>query len=187
MLAGAPIQVQIAIDIDRVAGSGQEYFAEFGDTKVADGARWERLVETLFGSGGAAKVIDNNFNQVAMVQAVQGATGEIEIFVPWTALGLAAPPKAPLRFSVATFRCQPNQDLTIDIGGPDFSNALDAISNYGDPAAAVFPNTYQEVQDLIVDYSFDVHFNAEGEVYAPSWCSASSPTRRARARTSGTR
>ncbi|MBK8258650.1 MAG: MYXO-CTERM sorting domain-containing protein [Polyangiaceae bacterium] len=166
-LAGAPIQVQIAVDTDLMDGSGQEFFAEFGDTKVANGARWERLIETLFGSGGTAKVIDTGFNQVAMVSAMQGATGDIEIFVPWSALGLMAPPTTPLRFTVATFRCQANQDLTIDIGGPMFSNALDVISDYGDPVAAMFPNTYQDVQDLIVDYSFDVHFRANGEVYTP--------------------
>lgn len=166
-LAGAPIQVQIAIDTDRVAGSGQEFFAEFADTKVADGARWEFLVETLFGSGGTAKVIDTNFNQVAMVSAVQGAGGDVEVFVPWTALGLMGPPATPLRFTVATFRCQANSDLTIDIGGPNFSNALDAITDYGDPAAAMYPNTYQDVQDLVVNHSFDVHFGATGEPYAP--------------------
>lgn len=166
-LSGAPIQVQIAIDVDRVAGSGQEFFAEFGDTKVANGARWELLVETLFGSGGTGKVIDTAFNQVVMVPAVQGAGGDVEIFVPWTALGRMAPPAEPLRFTVATFRCQANSDLTIDIGGAMFSNALDAISDYGDPAAAMFPNTYQDVQDLVVDYSFDVHFRPDGEVYAP--------------------
>lgn len=166
-LAGAPIQVQIAIDVDRVDGSGQEFFAEFADTKVASNARWEFLVETLFGSGGTAKVIDTNFNQVAMVSAMQGAAGDVEIFVPWTALGLMGPPATPLRFSVATFRCQMNSDLTIDIGGSMFSNALDAITDYGDPAAAMYPNTYQDVQDLIVNYSFDIHFNQSGEVYAP--------------------
>jgi MYXO-CTERM domain-containing protein len=167
VLAGAPIQVQIAVDTDRVDGSGQEFFAEFGDTKVASGARWERLVETLFGSGGTAKVIDTNFNQVAMVSAMQGAGGDVEIFVPWSALGFMAPPATPLRFTVATFRCQMNSDLTVEIGGPDFSNALDAVTDYGDPAAAMYPNTFQEVQDLIVDDWFDLHFDAGGEVYAP--------------------
>ncbi|MFO0593260.1 MAG: MYXO-CTERM sorting domain-containing protein [Polyangiaceae bacterium] len=165
-LAGQPIQVQIAIDTDRVDGSGQEYFAEFADTKVASNARWERLVETLFGSGGQAKVIDNNFNMVATAQAKQGATGDVEIFVPWSALGFANPPITPLRFTVATFRAQ-NTDLTIDIGGAMFSNALDAITDYGNPAVAAYPNTYADVQDQIVNYSFDLYFAVSGEVYAP--------------------
>jgi len=163
---GAPIQVQIAVDMDRVAGSGMDYFAEFADTKVADGARWERLVETLFGSGGQAKVIDTNFNKVADAMAAQGAGGDVEIFVPWSALGLNGPPAAPLRFTVATFRAQ-SDDITVDIGGAQFSNALDCVSDYGDPAAAAYPNTYAEVQDLVVDYHFDLYFDAQGEVYAP--------------------
>jgi MYXO-CTERM domain-containing protein len=165
-LVGAPIQVQIAIDTDRVDGSGQEFLAEFADTKVANVARWERLVETLFGSGGTAKVIDANFNQIAVVSAMQGATGDVEIFVPWTALGLNAPPTTPLRFTVATFRAQ-NNDLTVDIGGAMFSNALDVVSDYGDPAASMYPNTYQDVQDQIVNYAFDLSFDGAGEVYAP--------------------
>ncbi len=166
-LAAPPIQVQIAIDVDRVDASGQEFFAEFADTKVASAARWEFLVETLFGSGGTGKVIDTNFNQVAMVSAMQGAAGEVEIFVPWTALGLSGPPAAPLRFTVATFRTKDNSDITADIGGAMFSNALDAITDHGNPATSAYPNTYQDVQDLIVDYHFDVHFDAAGEVYAP--------------------
>ena len=165
-LAGSPIQVQIAIDTDRVDGSGQDFLAEFADTKVASNARWERLVETLFGSGGTAKVIDNNFNMVAAAQAQQGVGGDVEIFVPWTALGLMGPPATPLRFTVATFRAQPN-DLTIDIGGGMFSNALDAVSDYGNPSAAMYPNTYDDVQDQIVNYSFDLYFKPNGDVYAP--------------------
>ncbi len=166
VFAGAPIQIQIAIDTDRMDGSGQEFFGQFADTRVANGARWERLVQTLFGSGGAASVLDTGFNQVAMAPAMQGASGDVEIFVPWTALGLNAPPATPLRFTVATFRAQPN-DVTVDIGGPQTSNALDAVTDYGDPRAAMHPNTFQEVQDLTVDYSFDVYFAPNGEVYAP--------------------
>ncbi|MBK8940471.1 MAG: hypothetical protein IPM79_23370 [Polyangiaceae bacterium] len=165
-LAGAPIQVQIAVDLDRVDGSGQQFMAGFADTQVGSGARWERLVQTLFGSGGTATVLDTAFSSVAMVSAVQGAAGDVEIFVPWTALGLNGPPSSPIRFTVATFRAQVN-DLTIDVGGAMFSNALDVVSDYGDPRASMHPNTFQDVQDLIVDYSFDVHFGPTGEVYSP--------------------
>ena len=163
---GAPIQVQIAIDIDRVDGSGQEFFAEFADTLVASRARWERLVETLFGSGGAAKVIDEDFNTVEMAQAQPGAAGVIEMFVPWSALGLAGPPATPLRFTVATFRAK-NTDVTFDIGGSASSNAVDVITDHGNPQASMYPNTFAEVMDQVVDYSFDVYFAPSGEVYAP--------------------
>jgi MYXO-CTERM domain-containing protein len=163
---GQPIQVQIAVDMDRVAGSGMDYLAGYADTKVADGARWERLVQTMFGSGGKAQVIDTSFTQVAIVEAAQGAGGEVEIFVPWSALGLSAPPADPLRFTVATFRAQAS-DVTVDVGGASVSNVLDCVSDYGDPAAAAYPNTWIEVQDGVIDHSFDVHFDASGEVYAP--------------------
>ena len=165
-LAGAPIQVQIAIDTDRVDGSGQDAFAEFADTKVASRARWERLVETLFGSGGGARVLDGSLAMVATAQAQQGATGTVEIFVPWSALGLAGPPSTPLRFTVATFRTK-DTDVTLDIGGELVSNALDAITDYGNPVVVSYPNTNAEVQDQIVDHSFDVFFAPDGEVYAP--------------------
>lgn len=163
---GSPVQVQIAIDVDRVAGSGQNYLGGFADTQVADGARWERLVQTLFGSGGTAQVLDTGFNQVAVVPAAVGAGGDVEIQVPWSALGLSGPPATPLRFTVATFRAQSN-DLTVDIGGTMSSNALDVVSNYGDPRATAYPNTYQEVQDQVVDSSFDLWFSTAGEVVAP--------------------
>jgi MYXO-CTERM domain-containing protein len=165
-LSGAPIQVQIAIDMDRVDGSGEDSFAEFADTMVASNARWERLVETLFGSNTGAKVVDTNFNTVAMVQAVQAAAGPIEIFVPWSALGLMGPPATPLRFTVATFRAK-DTDITIDIGGAMVSNALDVITDHGNPATTMYPNTSAEVMDQIVNYSVDLYFTPAGEVYAP--------------------
>ena len=164
--SGQPIQVQIAIDTDRVAGSGQDFFAGYADTKVRDGARWERLVQTLFGSGGKAQVIDTAFNKVADVEAAEGAGGDVEIFVPWSALGLTAPPATPLRFTVATFRAQSN-DLTIDVGGASVSNVLDSVGDHGDPAAAMYPNTWSEVMDQVVDHSVDLWFDAQGEVVAP--------------------
>ncbi len=139
--------------------------AAFADTKVHDSARWEFLVQTLFGSGGQATVLDLGYASVASAQAAQGPNG-VEIFVPWSAIGLNGPPSAPLRFSLATFRAEAN-DFTTDIGGPNVSNVIDAVTDYGDPRAAMYPNTFQDVQDLTLDYFFDVFFNAQGEVYSP--------------------
>jgi MYXO-CTERM domain-containing protein len=163
---GQPVQVQIAIDVDRVAGSGQQFFAAFADTKVNDNARWEYLVQTLFGSGTGAQVIDTSFTKVADAQVAVGAGGDIEMFVPWSALGLSGPPSAPLRFSVATFRAQSN-DLTVDIGGGGISNAVDAITNYGNPVATNYPNSWADLMDGTLDYWLDVWFDTSGEVYAP--------------------
>jgi MYXO-CTERM domain-containing protein len=163
---GQPVQVQIAVDVDRTAGNGQEFFAAFADTKVSNNARWEFLVQTLFGSGGTAQVIDTAFNKVADAQAVVGSGGDVEIYVPWSTFGLSAPPTSPLRFSVATFRAQ-NNDLTVDIPGANISNAVDAVTNYGDPRASAYPNTWIDLQDGTLDYWLDVWFATTGEVYAP--------------------
>ncbi|MDO9022945.1 MAG: lamin tail domain-containing protein [Deltaproteobacteria bacterium] len=163
--SGAPVQVQVAIDTDRTAGSGQNFLAGFSDTQVAPEARWERLVQTRFGSGGTAVVLDPAFATTATVAAVRGADG-VEVFVPWSALGLSAPPAAPLRFTVATFRAQANDD-TVAVGGSEVSNALDVVTDYGDPRAASHPNTFAEVGDQVINYYADVYFGADGEVYAP--------------------
>jgi MYXO-CTERM domain-containing protein len=162
---GAPVQVQVAIDMDRTVGSGQNFMAGFADTQVADAARWEFLVQTRLGVGGGAQVLNTAFTSVATIAAVRGTDG-VEMFVPWSALGLTAPPAAPLRFTVATFRSTGAGD-TLDIGGSSSSNALDVVSDYGDPRATAHPNTFSEVSDQIVNYFADVHFNTSGEVIAP--------------------
>ena len=76
---GAPVQLQVAIDTDQTAASGQTFLAGFADTQVADAARWEYLVQTRFGSGGTAAVIDTTFATRATVAAVRGADGD-ELF-----------------------------------------------------------------------------------------------------------
>ncbi|MGC4118851.1 MAG: MYXO-CTERM sorting domain-containing protein [Myxococcales bacterium] len=165
-LSGAPIQVQVAIDLDRVDGSGAEHFANFADTKVASAARWERLVATRFGSGAEATVLDTSFSAVGTGAAAQGADGSVEISVAWSTLGLGGPPAAPLRFTVAIFRAQAN-DLTVDIGGSNVSNALDVVTDYGDPAPVPSLSTWAEVGDQVVGYWLEAWFDARGEVYAP--------------------
>lgn len=172
-----PVQVQVAIDMDRVAGSGQNFFAAFADTQVHDDARWEYLVHTQLGSGGPGVVLDTAFAEVGQIVSAQGGDG-IEMSIPWTALGLAGPPPSALRFTVATFRTGVD-DLTLPIGDGTVSNALDAVTHYGDPASAAYPNTFVEVSDQIVDHYLDAHFDAMGEVYSPllitHFVSSSSP------------
>jgi len=167
---GAAIQAQVAIDLDRVAGSGQQWLAGSADTLVDTAAAWERLIQTRFASGGTATVLNTNFIAVASTPAARSANG-IEIFVTWTNLGLAGPPTAPLRFTVATFRSAVN-DQTLDIGGGSVANALDVVTTYGNPAASGYPNTWSEVSDQVINYFFDVYFQKSGgalagEVYAP--------------------
>jgi len=163
--APGPVQVQVAIDVDRVSGSGQNFFASFADTQVHNDARWEYLATTQLGSGGTGIVLDSAFAQVAEIVSAQGTDG-VEMSLPWTALGLAGPPTSALRLTIATFRSQVD-DLTIPIGDGTVSNALDAVTHYGDPASTGYPNTFVEVSDQVVDHYLDVHFDANGEVYSP--------------------
>lgn len=160
--------LQVALDLDALAGSGGTWMTGFADTQVGDSARWERLVYTRFGSGGGASVLDADFNVVASAEvAIDAADDILEIVIPWSALGLAGPPATPIRFTVASYLADAG-DNTLEIGGSSVSDALDTITNYGDPRASSYPSTFTEVGDTRVDYAFDVEFDgASGEVESP--------------------
>ena len=171
---GAPM-VQIAVDIDRVSGSGVEWFGGLADTKVHTNAMWERLITTRFGSGNSnLRVWDTTWNaSYAGTAVISDAAETIEGAIPWSALGFSAPPTLPLRFTVATFRASANDD-TWDINGA--SDALDAVTNYGSPAPATrLQNTWAEVSDGVVDYYFDVWFEPDGDPYPPLMVSEFQP------------
>jgi uncharacterized repeat protein (TIGR01451 family) len=159
---GAP-QVQVAIDTDQVSGSGQAEMAGASEISVTADAEWEYLVVTRFGSGNGDLVVwQNGSVTITTGSAAVSTTSEvIEIAVPWAALEMSAPPTLPLRFTVATFRAQTNDD-TAEVSGAD---ALDAITNYGNPGLA--SNTSVEVADGVIDYYFDLFFEADGDVYPP--------------------
>ncbi len=167
---GAPM-VQVAIDVDRVQGSGQTWLGGFADTQVSPSAAWERLVITRFGSGTPApKVFDTTWTDLVngdtnlATNVISSTTDVIEMRVRWDVLGLAGPPELPLRFTVATFRANTSDD-TWDTGGSGTSNALDCVTNYGDPGLQT--NTWTEVSDQFVDYFFDLWFEADGDVFPP--------------------
>ncbi|MGB9872890.1 MAG: hypothetical protein ACPLYD_14690, partial [Anaerolineae bacterium] len=155
---GAPM-VQIAVDVDQVSGSGQVWFGGFADTQVNPSAAWERLITTRFGSGNSdLRVWDTSWNASYVGTAVISDAAEtIEGAIPWSALGFSAPPTLPLRFTVATFRAATNDD-TWDIS--EASDALDAITTQSG-------NTWNEVQDGVVDYYFDVYFEPDGDPTSP--------------------
>ncbi|MBX3276239.1 MAG: lamin tail domain-containing protein [Sandaracinaceae bacterium] len=168
--AQAP-QVQIAIDLDRVSGSGERFFGAFADTTVADDARWERLVRTrMAGLEPSIVVLDDSFGVVgagtiAIRSSASGST--IEVSVPWTALGRAGPAPA-MRLTVTTYRENTENGLTVDVGGSSVSNALDVVSNGGAPVPSGFPNSWpQELSDGDVDHWLEVWLGPTGEVYAP--------------------
>ncbi|MBN2359884.1 MAG: hypothetical protein JXR83_10555, partial [Deltaproteobacteria bacterium] len=167
---GPDAQFQIAIDLDRGLGSGRAWLVAEADTRVAEDARWEHLLQTRFGecpdavcSARIWHATGFSFDDTAL--ASRGEDG-IEVFVPWSSLDLGAPPQHPLRFTVASLRADLDQ-RTVDLGGPDVSNAIDVVSDGGRPAAARV-NTWTEVADQCIDHHFDVFFDrADGEVYPP--------------------
>ncbi len=163
-----PVQIQIALDLDRAAGSGEEFLDGLGDTRVNQAARWEYLVQTLFGqAANTARLRGAGFTTLGPVTVAEGATGVVEFEIPWADLGLSGPPTSPLRFSIATFRDVVGDDLVADIAGvPD---ALDVVTDYGDPSASAYPNTLAEfgAGDDTIGHHFDVHFGATGEPRAP--------------------
>ena len=166
---GAP-QIQIAIDTNGVSGSGEANLVRGADTQVADVAQWEYLLQTKFGSGTSNLNVWQAGNGTPTVTGAtgQGADGTIEISVPWSQLGFSGPPSTALRFTVATFRSTAG-DQTQDVGGPSVSNALDVVTDYGDPATSGYPNTAAEfASDQTINYFSQVYFNAAGDVRAPA-------------------
>jgi hypothetical protein len=165
---GAPL-LEIAIDVDGVAGSGEDNLAGFADTTVTELARWERLIATRFGSGNTnlrVYVGDGAFVPVMTgAAAIDAARDVVEGCVLWADLGLPQPPPRSLRFTVATFRANGIDD-TWDTGGEDVSNALDVVTAYRDPGD-IASNTFAEVGDGVIDHSFEVWFGPDGEPYAP--------------------
>jgi cysteine-rich repeat protein len=162
---GAPM-LQVALDLDNVDGSGEEWMRSSADTLVS-GARWEYLLQTRFGSAVASGNTVSAKPYVFDVKAVDKVapgdlavmsadTDTIEMRVAWSTLGLAAGPTKPVRFTVAMFRSKAD-DVTKDIGGPNVSNAIDVITNYGDPGSA--KNTLDEVTDQFVNYFFEAWFH----------------------------
>lgn len=155
MSSGSKPQLQIAVDMDQIVSSGGTFFTGFADTEVSPNAAWERLIQTQFGSGNSnASIIDTSFNPISCnaVNSMDLGSNTISISIPWSCLGSNGIPVSPVRFTIASFRSQ-NNDITIDIGGPNFSNALDVI---GPACSSSCPNTYSDVQNKVVNYYFDI-------------------------------
>ena len=170
---GAPM-LQIAVSTPSVA-LPDTWFAGFADTWVPPVAGWTFLIQTRFGGAVAGSpdlamapvmlYTPGGGSALAGTAVISAQTDAIEIAIPWAALGMAEPPDGPALFTVATFRANP-ADNTWDLGGPNVPNALDAVTNYGDPGLAM-ENTWREVQDMVVDYHFEVLFGRGGEVSSP--------------------
>ncbi|MBN2056938.1 VCBS repeat-containing protein [bacterium] len=155
------VQLQIGIDIDRTAGSGNEWFGRYCDTKLNMNAYWDQLLVTRLGSGASTPLIyDSAWNEeYSGSQAASGANDAIEVAMPWTSIhGM----HEVLRFTVAVFRANASDD-TWDLGSDPVSDALDCVTNYTHhPGASGSYNTWDEVSDQVVDYYFDIWFEVSG-------------------------
>lgn len=160
-------QIQVAIDTNAPGGGGTDWFGGFANTKVDPNAQWEYLLMTRFGSGNYNLILwHDGFVGPDYVGATALTTGPsvIEASVPWSALPAVTLP-AMLRFTVTTYHATP-ADNAWEVGEGDVANAMDAITNYGDPGDDT-SNTWAEVSDGIVNYYFDVFFEADGEPGPP--------------------
>lgn len=160
---GAPM-IQISIDRDRTLGSGQEWLGGYSDTKVSNDAIWEYLITTRFGSSNSnLRVFNTSWNASFVGNVVISVDNDvIEGRVPWSSLG-GSPDNNAIRFTFSSYRAN-TDDNTWDIYQDsdnnhmknippdiDYSNTLDVVTTTG-------PNTWNEVQDGVIDYYVDIQF-----------------------------
>lgn len=146
--AGRPY---VGIAVDTIPGGGQNWLGDLSETQVSGAAGWEREIVANVNKTG---IYDPAWNWSSTgSSSISAADNTVEIAMPWSALGVAAP--ARLRFTVMV--AQNDNGGTRDVGASD---ALDAVTWTGG-------NTWNEVGDGVIDYYFDAWFNAAGEVYSP--------------------
>ncbi len=153
---GAPA-VCIGIDNDKTTASGESWFGALTDTQIGNSKYyWEYQIITSFGpNGDQPSLFDSSWNDQTTSdegQAISTTNDAIEIQVKLSTMGVSLP--ATLTFTVITFRQMDTVIESWDIFGT--SDALDCITTTG-------PNTWDEVTDQSVDYSFEVYFGSNGD------------------------
>jgi uncharacterized repeat protein (TIGR01451 family) len=143
----------------------------YSTTKVASDAGWEYAVRTTFPSGASGAKTVNGTTHIHTTAAGNGTTcastvcpsqlagaavfqgNFAEIKVPWSQIGGQPTGGKYLRLSVSTL--YDNHEVPND--------------GYKSPVIDVLGtgSTLADLQDGTLDTSFDVHFDANGEVYAP--------------------
>jgi hypothetical protein len=150
-------QLQIAIDLDRTPGAGAHTFSSEPNTRLRDDARAELfLIATR--TGGVVR--DGAGVERARFGAGVGADG-LELFVPWSAMGLAGWPRG-LRMTPVLF-CAPDGVTPVAPSDGVTSAAIDALTDYGAPSATVRA-TRDEVSDGVVNHAFAMHFGVSGAI-----------------------
>ncbi len=134
----------IAIAIDTASG-GTTYFPDDADTNLPFG--YERVIEANTGATGYWT--DNSTFTSVGESHCNDSTNLWEIRMPLSGLGMSWPASSgTYNFAVAIF-CHQWQDQICDVGGS--SDAMDVITTYSG-------NTWNEVSDGTLDYSFTMSF-----------------------------
>ena len=192
------VQLQIAVDLDRQELSGETRFLvgtdSFGtsrqDSLISPDAAWEFLVITQFATG-----TDDGTSCEAPLRVFWGGGGSqsptslmwgtavldksndiIEIAVPWRAFYPVTNdhiPSSPIRFTLGVFRSDgSNVAIGLPTSGGDISSVLDAVTNYttvpGFYDSSHKYNTWDDVQDTVLDYYWDVYFIPDTGVAYPA-------------------
>jgi len=169
----------VAIAINRNgSATGEVWFAGNADTQVDPNAKWQyqvvlnladsryrgqgktQVTDTLQANwGGIYYILDSTWKFQSDSNALVGADvsySAIEFRVSWSTIGgVPSGGSFFLRISLITARGWSNYNSngggTWDVGGSSVSNALDCITN-------VTGNTWNEVQDGVVNYYIDLYF-----------------------------
>ncbi len=155
----ACLQAQIALDVDRVMGSGAAGFINAPNTLLSGQAGAEAIV--------VATARGASVHRVNMAPIAQGAgvgPDGLEIFVPWSSLGLAGVATG-MRATLAIF-CAPNGVQPQAPMDGTVSEAVDTVTDYGG-FSPVIRSTLDEVQDRTQDHFVDWYFGANGGLVAP--------------------
>ncbi len=150
-------QLQIAIDLDRAAGVGAHTFSSEPNTRLRDDARAELF---LIATSAGGVVRDGAGVERARFGAGVGADG-LELFVPWSAMGLAGWPRG-LRMTPVLF-CAADGVTPVAPSDGVASAVIDALTDYGGPSPAVRA-TRDEVSDAVVNHAFAMHFGVSGAI-----------------------
>jgi len=150
-------QVQIAMDFDRAPRSGAPTFSSEPATRLRDDARAE-LVLVATAAGGVVR--DGAGVELARFGAGVGADG-LELFVPWTAMGLARWPTG-LRLTPVLF-CAPDRVTPAAPSDGLSSAVIDALTDYGGPSLTT-RTSRDEVADGVLDHVFSLHFGISGTI-----------------------
>lgn len=156
-----PVELMISIDTDH--SSGQTALPDSVATNVASDAAWEYVIQTQFAPSGGATNAPRRFDHSATPTTCAGCTAQlvsaavyrgsfVEIKVPWDQIGGQPSADNFLRLTVSTYLGDHRAPAD------NSSKAIDILSNKG---------TLDELSNGAIDYYVDLHFNAQGEVFAP--------------------